>query len=358
MIIIGCDFHSRFQQIAMLETETGEMTERRLEHENGEARAFYAALPKPARIGIEATGYARWFHRLLAQQGHEVWIGDAAEVRARMARKQKTDTRDARHILDLLVSNRFPRIYISEPKDGDLWQLLRHRDKLVRWQTSIRNQLHALAMGEGVCRKKKLWSRSGRQELEALTLDAWAGRRRTDLLEMLDGLAPAIEELDQAVKEQAEQRPAAVLLMRQPGVGPVTSLAFALMIGPVERFGTSRELVSYVGLNPSENSSGGKQRLGSISKQGNSMVRFLLLQAAQTASRTDVELRRDYQRLAFRRGKAVAKVAIARKLAVRLYWMLRNASEPNAADSHAGQPVVATGRGNSTDAVIGHPASL
>ena len=91
-----------------------------------------------------------------------------------------------------------------------------------------------------------------------------------------------------------------------------------------------------MGLNPSEASSGGKQRLGGISKQGNPLVRWLLLQAAQTASRTDVELRRDYQRLAFRRGRAVAKVAIARKLAVRLYWMLRNASEPNAADSHAG----------------------
>lgn len=336
MLIIGCDFHSRFQQIAMLDTATGEITERRLEHENGEARAFYAALPKPARIGIEATGYARWFHRMLLQQGHEVWVGDAAAIRAKRVRKQKTDERDARLILELLRSNSFPRIYISEPEDRDLWQLLRHRDKLVRWQTSIRNQLHALAMGEGVCRKKKLWSQSGRQELEALTLDAWASRRRKELLQMLDGLAPSIEQLDQAVKEQARKRPAAVLLQQQAGVGPVTSLAFALMVGPVERFGSSRELVSYVGLNPSEESSGGKQRLGSISKQGNSLVRFLLLQAAQTASRNDPELRRDYQRLVFRRGKAVAKVAIARKVAVRLYWMLRKASQPEAADSHAG----------------------
>ncbi len=357
MLIIGCDFHSRFQQIAMLDTETGEIRELRLEHQNGEARAFYAALPQPARIGIEATGYARWFERMLTELGHELWVGDAAKIRAAMVRKQKTDTRDARHILELLAENRFPKIYVSTLQDRDLWQLLRHRDKLVRWQTSIRNQLHALAMGEGVCRKKKLWSQSGRQELEALTLDAWASRRRKELLQMLDGLAPAIEQLDQAVKEQAQKRPAAALLQQQAGVGPVTSLAFALMVGPVQRFPSSRKLVSYVGLNPSEDSSGGKQRLGSISKQGNSLVRFLLLQAAQTASRTDVELRRDYQRLVFRRGKAVAKVAIARKVAVRLYWMLRQASEPGAADSHAGQPVVATGR-NSTAVVIGRPASL
>ena len=263
-----------------------------------------------------------------------------------MVRKQKTDARDARHILDLLRGNRFPRIWISEPQDRDAWQRLRHRDKLVRWQTSVRNQLHALAMGEGICRKKKLWSERGRQELQALALGEWATRRRKDLLEMLDRLKPSMEELDQAVKQQAEQRPAAVLLMQQAGVGPVTSLAFVLMVGPVGRFPRSRQLVSYVGLNPRENSSAGKQRLGGISKQGNSLVRFLLVQAAQTASRTDEELRRDYQRLKFRRGSAVAKVAIARKLAVRLYWMLRQASQPNAADSHAGQPVVASGPGS------------
>ena len=165
--------------------------ERRLEHETGEAQEFYAALPKGARVGMEATGYARWFQRMLAEQGHELWIGDAAEIRAAMVRKQKTDSRDARHILELLVQNRFPRIWVAKPEDRDTWQLLRHRDKLVRFRTSMRNQLHALAMGEGICRKKKLWSERGRKELEGLTLGEWAGRRRKDLLEMLDRLDPA-----------------------------------------------------------------------------------------------------------------------------------------------------------------------
>jgi len=336
MNIIGCDFHTRFQQIAMLDTETGEIVERRLEHENGEARNFYGGLSSPVRIGIEATGYARWFERMLLEQKHELWIGDSAQIRAAMVRKQKTDSRDALHILELLVGNRFPKIYVSKLEDRDVWQLLQHRCKLVRWQTSIRNQLHALAMGEGVCRKKKLWSQSGREELQKLQLDPWASRRRDELLAMLDRLAPSIRELDQAVEQTAKQCPNAVLLQRQAGVGPVTSLAFALLVGPVKRFCNSRQLVSYVGLNPSEHSTGGKQRLGSISKQGNAMVRWLLLQAAQTASQHDEGLRRDYRRLVSRRGRAVAKVAIARKLAVRLYWMLRQVSEANAANSHAG----------------------
>ena len=124
--------------------------------------------------------------------------------------------------------------------------------------------------------------------------------------------------------------------MKQTGVGPVTALAFVLTLGPVERFHKSKQVVSYLGLNPSEESSGGQQRLGAISKQGNSMMRHLLGEAAQTVSRFDTELRRTYQRLKFRRGSGVAKVAIARRLAVRLYWKLREASQQSAAGSHGG----------------------
>ncbi len=153
---------------------------------------------------------------------------------------------------------------------------------------------------------------------------------------MLDRLDASIEELDRAVIQEAQSRPAAICLMEHPGVGPVTALAFVLTIGEIGRFRRSKQLVSYVGLNSKESSSGGKQRLGSISKQGNSMLRFLLVEAAQTASRFDPELQRDYQRLKFRRGSAVAKVAIARKLAVRLYWKLRDAVPSGAAGSHAG----------------------
>jgi transposase len=156
------------------------------------------------------------------------------------------------------------------------------------------------------------------------------------LLEILDQLNPPIEELNQAVELEAKKCPHTVHLMKETGVGPVTALAFVLTLGPVERFHKSKQVVSYLGLNPSEESSGGRQRLGAISKQGNSMMRHLLGEAAQTASRFDPELRRTYQRLKFRRGSGVAKVAIARRLAVRLYWKLREASQQSAAASHAG----------------------
>lgn len=329
MLIIGCDFHTRFQQIAMVDTTTGEMIERRLEHENGEAQKFYATLPGPARVGMEATINAQWFEKTLQASQHELWVGDAAEIRAAMVRKQKTDSRDALHILDLLLTNRFPRIWIPPAAERDVRPMLRHRHQLVCYRTSVMNQLHGLAMGQGLCRKKKLWTRAGRQELEGLPLDPWASRRREELLQRLNQLDPWIAPLDEAVIQEAKNRPEAVCLMKQPGVGPVTALAFVLTIGPVERFRRSKQVVSYLGLNPSEESSAGRQRLGAISKQGNSMMRYWLTEAAQTASRFDPELRRDYQRLKFRRGHSgVAKVAIARKLAVRLYWKLREAAQP------------------------------
>ena len=216
--------------------------------------------------------------------------------------------------------------------------MLRHRHKLVRFRTSVMNQLHALAMGQGLCRRKKLWAKVGRRELQGLPLDPWASLRREELLQLLDQLDPWIDKLDKAVIQTAESRPQAVCLMQQAGVGPVTALAFVLTMGPVSRFANSKKVVSYLGLNPSEASSGGRQRLGAISKQGHPMMRCLLVEAAQTASRLDPELRRDYQRLKFRRGSGMAKVAIARKLAVRLYWKLREAAQPVPSARMQGSP--------------------
>lgn len=327
MKIIGCDIHTRYQQIAMLEDETGELTERRLEHESGEAEAFYRGLAGAVRVGIEATGPIQWFQRLLAELGHELWIGDSAQIRASAVRQQKTDQRDAALILDLLLAHRFPRIWVPSPAERDLRQLLWHRHKLVRMRTMVGNQLHALALGQGLCRKAKLFTKKGRVELSGLHLGPWASRRRQELLALLDQLTPSISELDRAVLEEAQRREEAVRLMTHPGIGPVNALAFVLTIGPITRFRRSKQIASYLGLNPSERSSGGKQRLGAISKQGNSMVRWLLIEAAQHASRFDPALRQDYQRLKFRRGSAVARVAIARKLAVRMFWMLRSGAD-------------------------------
>ena len=178
---------------------------------------------------MEATGYSHWFERLMAELGIEVWIGDAAEIKTKRVRKQKTDREDARLLLRLLQEKNFPRIWVASPENRDLRQLLWHRHRMVQMRTRIMNQLQALAMNEGQRRKKKLWSEAGRAQLEKLLLAPWASRRRKDLLELLDRMNPTIEELTATIEQEARKRPEVLRLMTHPGVGPITALAFVLI---------------------------------------------------------------------------------------------------------------------------------
>jgi transposase len=330
MVIIGVDYHPSDQYIAFADTETGEHGERRLNHSNGEVGKFYqelAARGVGVRVGMEATGYSRWFERLLGELGIELWIGDAAEIKTKRVRKQKTDRSDAQLLLKLLLENNFPKIWVPSPENRDLRQLLWHRHRMVQMRTRIMNQLQALAMNEGQRRKKKLWSDQGRAQLEKLPLATWASRRRQDLLELLDRMNPTIEELSAVAEQEAKKRPEVLRLMSHPGVGPLTALAFVMIIGTPERFQCGKQIGSYVGLIPCEDSSAGHQRLGHITKQGSSLLRFLLAEAAQAAARWDADWRRRYRHLAMRRQRNIAKVAMARRLAIRLYWMWRNGWE-------------------------------
>jgi transposase len=196
----------------------------------------------------------------------------------------------------------------------DLRQLL-HRYKLVIIRARVKNELQHLCLNQGVQKKHKLWSRAGQQP--------WAARRREDLLRLMAGLDQQIEPLDQAVKAEAQRDKMALLLQTQPGVGPITALAYVLTIGEVSRFPRGKQVASYLGLIPREHSSGGRQKLGAITKQGNRMLRMLLVEAAQSAVRLDPQFRKEYWHRCHQKPKAVAKVAAARKLAIRLYWMLR-----------------------------------
>ena len=349
MLLIGIDYHPSFQQITFFEEETGECGERQLNHSGGEAERFYRDLQRRAirvRVGMEATGYSRWFERLLAELGFELWISDPAGIQAKRVKKQKTDRKDAQLLLRLMRENNFPRIWEPGPENRDLRQLLWHRHRLVQMRTRIMNQLQALAMNEGRRWKTKLWSEPGRAELEKLTLAPWASRRRQELLELLDRMNPTIEELTRAAEQEARKRPEVLRLMTHPGVGPLTALAYVLIIGTPARFHRGKQIGTYVGMVPSEDSSAGKQRLGHISKQGNSLLRFLLVEAAQAAARINPEWRRRYMHLAMRRHRSIAKVAMGRRLAVRLYWMWRNgcAYSPSLEfGSYVGQP--GTGQG-------------
>ena len=132
MVIIGVDYHPSFQAIAFFEEETGEWGERELNHSDGQAEKFYRELKQrgaSVRVGMEATGYARWFERLLAELGIELWIGNPAEIKAKRVKKQKTDRNDARLLLRRMREDNFPQIWVPSPENRDLRQLLWHRHR-------------------------------------------------------------------------------------------------------------------------------------------------------------------------------------------------------------------------------------
>jgi transposase len=202
----------------------------------------------------------------------------------------------------------------ASPGPDNAW----YRHRLVQARTRIMNQLQAVALNEGLRCKKRLWREAGREQLEAFRLAPWASLRRRDLLELLDRLDPTITKLTQSIEREVEKCPAARRLQTHPGVGPLTALAFVLIIGKADRFQCGKQIASYLGLVPLEESSGDRRRLGHMTKQGNSLLRFLLVEAAQVTVRSLPEWRSKYFHLAMRRGRKIAKVARARNQAFSL----------------------------------------
>jgi transposase len=324
MRIIGCDLHTRQETIAMVDTETGEVVEKTLQHEGEKVREFYSALPRPVQVGIEATGSMLWFLNLMEELGIDSQVGHPAKIRAAEPRKQKHDRRDADLLLKLLMENRFPSIWMPSKELRDLRALLCHRHQWVRTRTRVQNALQAMALTNGLRRGRSLWSQEGQDAIASLPLGPHAAHRRTALQALYRELDADINALDKRVLEQALERPEARRLMTHPGVGPVTALATDVFLGDPVRFEDAKALASYVGMIPSEYSSAGRQRLGGLSKQGNPLLRFLWCEAAIHAVRRDPLLQRFYRRKLVQKGMGKARVAVARKLGIRLYIMLRD----------------------------------
>src|ERR1700674_4940143 len=324
MRIIGCDLHARQQTLAMLDTATGEIVNLTLTHEGDHVREFYSNLPRPVRVGIEATGSMQWFLNLMEELGIECQVGHPANIRAAEPRKQKHDRRDADLILKLLVETRFPSIWLPSKELRDLRALLRHRHQWVRMRTRVQNALQAIALANGLRRGPSLWSQAGQHAMASLPLAPHTAHRRNELQALYVKFEGEIEKLNQRVEEKACERSGAKLLMTHPGVGPVTGLATDVFLGDPARFEDGKALVSYVGMIPSEYSSGGQQRFGRLSKQGNPLLRFLWCEAAVHAVRRDPDLQRFYRRKLQQKGLGKARVAAARKLGIRLWILLRD----------------------------------
>ena len=199
MRIIGCELHARQQTLAMLDTNTGEVVNRTLQHEGNNVREFYSNLAKPVRVGIEATGSMQWFVNLMEELGIECLVGHPAEIRAAEPRKQKHDRRDADLLLSLLSEERFPAIWLPTKELLDLRALLRHRHQWVGLRVKIQNALQAIALANGLRRGSSLWTQAGQQAIASLPLSPHAAYRRDELQAMYVQFEKEIEKLNRRV---------------------------------------------------------------------------------------------------------------------------------------------------------------
>jgi len=265
-----------------------------------------------------------WFLSPMEELGIECQVGHPAQIRAAEPRKQKHDRRDADLILKLLAENRFPTIWLPSKELLDLRALLLHRHQWVRMRTRIQNALQAIALANGLRRGPSLWSYDGQAKIAFLPLMPHTAYRRNALQTMYQNIESEIEKLNQRVAEQAESRCGARRLMTHPGVGPVTALAIEVFLGDAQRFADGKAVASYVGIIPREYSSGERQRLGGVTKQGSPLLRFLWGEAGAHVARRDPELKRFYRRKLVQKGLGKVRVAVARKLGIRLWIMLRD----------------------------------
>jgi transposase len=324
-IYCGVDFHARQQFIKWCETADGEIHQWRRAHANlDEVRQFYANLAGEVIVGLEASGYISWFETLLHELGHQVWVGHALEIRRRARARQKTERRDAELLLELLLKNEFPRIHRLSPTSLEVLRLLRYRHRLVQLRTKAHNALQALALGAGVSLKAKLRTKQGKVRLKALSLSPALGQQRQEWLDLVDELNKRIVRVESALEHLATADERVDRVRTHPGVGLLTGLALVHTLCPVSRFANSRKVTTYVGLEPQEYSSGDKQRFGGISKAGSCLLRFLLVEAGNSAAANDESLKKLYHRILHRRDRARAKVAVVRHVLIHAYIMLRD----------------------------------
>ena len=323
-VYVAVDFHAREQTLIYCDLADGECHRLKLRHQHDDVRGFYEQLQGEVIVGLEASGYSAWFEQMLAELGHTVWLGNPAEIRRKAPRRQKNDRRDAELMLELMLKGDFPRVHSFDAESRTVLRQLRYRHKLVKVRTLAKNCLHAIGINAGLPLKRRLLTANGIAQLQALPLSPLLRQQRDEWLELIALMNQRIANVEQVLQQRAQHDAQVALLQTHPGIGLLTALALRYTLAPVSRFSTTRRVTAYVGFDCLEDQSAERRRMGSISKAGSRLLRFLLNEAGQTAARRDPQLQHFYKRLLQRRDKPKAKVAVARKLLVRSFIMLRD----------------------------------
>ena len=345
---IGMDAGMVSSHICELREETGEVVERQIRTDRKRFAEIFGNRPK-ARILIEASTESEWIACCLEELGHEVIVADPnyAPMYAHRSRRIKTDRRDAHALAEACRLGAYRPAHRTSPTQRDRRAVLGIRELLVRTRTRWIVHVRALLRRDG------LRPAPGRAEVfvarvNDLPVSAPLAAQIAPVLALLAPLNAEIEKLDAQVAMRAREDERTRRLMTVPGVGPVTAVAFVATIDQVTRFRNAHQLESYLGLVPREWSSSETQRKGSITKAGNTRMRWLLVEAAwcvlRRKKKPETTILRDWaDRIAIRRGSHVAAVALARRLAGILFAMWRDGTEYDASrvGSRAHQRLVA-----------------
>jgi transposase len=321
---VGIDLHRRRSQIAGID-EHGELTLSRRIVNDREAFLEVLGDPEGARVAIEATYGWEWLAELLQEAGYDVHLAHPLRTRAIAAARVKTDAVDAKTLAHLLRTGLLPEAYIAPPELRDLRELLRHRAVLTRMRAAVKNRVHALLARQGIRPEHSdLFGKAGREFLVTLELSDGSRRRLDSLISLIADfdreVAATTREIDQRAK--ADERVEVLCQIR--GVGRYIAMLIIAEVGDVNRFPTARHLCAWAGLAPTVRSSDGKARLGHISRQGSPALRWALCEAAQMIPTGGGPLRAAFERIAKRRGRKIAKVAIARQILTLCYYGLRD----------------------------------
>ena len=335
MDYIGLDVHKAFCQASTQDLEGNEFSNERIDTNQAAINRFLDRFTK-AKFVLESTNVWEFIYELIEARGFEVLLAHPLKVKAIASAKIKTDKIDAKTLCDLLRANLIPTSYVPKKEVRDMRELLRHRTTLVRKATAFKNRIHAELLRRGITRPpgmktaftaiSKRWMRS----LEILALDS--------NLVCLEAIEGEISKLNLRLREEFRKRPEAVLLATLKGIGYYTALTLVFEIDDINRFSSPEKLCSYVGIVPSVRQSGTKAYYGSITKQGTSHLRWLIIEAAHTHVRScpNSDLTRFHERILKKKGKGKAIVATARKMLHIIYWMLKRGEKYH---SHGFNPV-------------------
>jgi transposase len=324
MVHVGVDLDKRSSQIAVL-TEDGEIVQQRLPNDAERLEKFFVQLPPQTPIAIEASGTWWWLVDLLEQLGHRPVLSNPKQTKAIAAARLKNDRVDAERLGLLLRGDLLPTVWIPPAALREARELVRHRIQLVWLRSVVRNRLQAMLARRNLQpRSGQSWlTQRGQRELKQLPLTDAPSRIREDCAALLPILDAQIRRLDTELIARWGQDPRVQRLTTIPGIGPFIAIVLVLELGDIQRFASAKRVASYVGLTPRVRGSAGRVRAGHITKEGNRLLRWVLVLAATQAVRRPGPLRTWFHAVKKRRGKKVARVALARRLAEIVFHVWR-----------------------------------